>query len=1048
MKKAVTSIVLTCLLLIFAAVGLLMPGIRDLVTDVLYDVGLSEGREFGLTVGVNDEKMGSATAGADRANEGDLVTLEAVPNYGYAFVGWYDGSSFVGSSEKIHFPMPNGGADLIAYFTEDVFTLDVRSMNPEFRGASSTDHKYLTDTTISAPEIPGYIFAGWYQENRLISNQSEYTYKVVGDATVYAEYYSDTIGIIAHPVAAPVPHGTRLENVALVGGKADTLGEFRWMDPSQEVTDGGEYIVSFVPVLDTLTPVSIVVEVPVTTQQLPAPMISVADGVLSWKVVEGALGYTVKIGDQTVAVGADITSYELPSEIGEYFVSVRADGNGDTLRNSEYSTIIRYVRAPAKEYGFGGKESVYEDGELVKFAGNFVLDPEAEGTPSESESRLISVSPDAIRFYVKMDIAKYLKENTKIEVLKLNEKAMSADAKIEIECEVVLHNPEFYAEIDMGFPLTIEDLAFGIGYETMTSTVVDISLNGEFVEPQLRRGTLHLLFLDLTGLSEPIYKWDVLEVPIPGTFGLLSVELAVAFDAVGAIAAATRFGATESAEYFVGIQMVEDGVPVFDGEYYRVMKESAQELYISGESDFDINFLRASGKDEISAARLNLDFFNLESDLTGTVYIKNAEDAQNPNLHAGVSGSYRLYGQVSFEYYLDIALRFDFLPLDNYSIKLIDGVLVLADWDYLKGGIPKQTYRDEAIHLSTPVSATDGEYFYYKDTDGTLKRAPVGEKYSKSEILTEIGDAEIVDIDNFYIYVLDGNRLRRVGLTGGTERTVVMNVSHVVGSDRTNLYYTLEGEENIIRSYLRMDFEGKAHKYLTLPKGYRAIRMRYDYALECNVIYAENESGEGFYFTYDGIGLHVYGDNLHAYWNKVSYGDGIVAYYTMDEIGDITDAFIRFPDGGITYDPAVHSIGVSPLGLFVVKDNKDENATLPYTIGIYTVVDGHGRYVKLCEVEDKYAADRVTSEDGTSYFVDVMSGKLRICKTDGTALYPIVSPTLDVSADRDSIGSAILNDKLFVYTYAAGEVKVIYAVDVETLAEAPYLSGSAQKSIL
>lgn len=1052
MKKAVTSIVLVCLLLIFAAISLFIPGIRDLITDVLFDVGLSEGREFGLTVGVNDETMGSATAGADRAKEGELITLQATPNYGYAFVGWYDGASFVGSSEKIHFPMPNGGANLIAYFAKDVFTLDVRSMNPAFSAASKTDYEYLTDVTISAPEISGYIFAGWYRENMLISNKSEYTHTIVGDATVYAEYYADTIGILSHPVAAPVPHGTRLEDVALVGGKADTLGEFQWMDPSQEVYEGGEYVVSFVPVLDSLTPVSFLVEVPVATKQLPAPVISIANGVLSWKSVEGALGYTVRIGDQTVAVGSDVTSYALPTAIGEYFVSVRADGDDDTLCSSEYSKTIRYVRSPAKEYGFGGKESVYEDGELVKYAGSFVLDPESEGTPSTSSSQLISVTPDAITFSVKMDIAKYLKENTKMEVLKLNEKAMSADAKIEIDFEIVLHNPEFYAEIDMGFPLTIEDLAFGIGYETTTTTAMEILLNGEFVEPQLRRGTLHLLFLDLTGLSEPIYQWDVLEVPIPGTFGLLSVELAVAFDAVGAIAAAAQFQAMEAAEYFVGIQMVEDGVPVFDGEYYRVLKESAQGLYISGETDFDINFLRASaslninaGKEEISAARLNLDFFNLESDLTGSVYIQDAADTQNPDLHAGLTGSYRLYGQVSFEYYLEISLRFGFLPLDNYSVKLIDGVLVIADWEYLKGGTPKQTYRDEAIHLSTPVSATDGKYFYYKDTDGTLKRAPVGEKYEKSEILAEIEDAEIVDIDNYYLYVLDGNRLRRVGLTGGTERTVVMNVAHVVGSDRTHIYYTVEGEENVVYSYLRMDFEGKARKHLTLPKGYRAIRMRYDYALACEVIYAENKSGEGFYFTYDGIGLGVYADNVHAYWNKISYGDNIVAYYTMEESGDVTDAFIRFPDGGITHDPLVHSIGISPLGLLVVRDNKDDNATLPYVIGLYSVVDGHGRYTKLCEVGDKYAADRVTSEGGISYFVDVASGKLRICKTDGTALYPVVSPTMDVNADRDSLCSAILDDKLFVYTYAKGEVRVIYAIDVQTLAEAPYLSGSAQK---
>lgn len=1049
MKKAV---IIISILLVLTVGGVFLvnhfwPGaIEDGINGIL-----GKGESHSLTVSVNDEKMGTATASAKAGVEGDAITLEAKPNFGYVFVGWYSGSMLVGTEEKITYIMPNEDTTVTAHFTEDVFTIQMKSMNAAYTDKNSGDYKYLSTVTLVANEIKGYTFAGWYAEGVLISNQNNFAYVVKGDAVIYAEYYSETVKILSYPIAAPADYNTPLSQIALIGGQAEVLGSFAWRNPDQIMMPGYEYMVVFDPVQELLNPVHFMLTVPLKTEVLPAPSISISGGVLSWTSVDKAKGYSININDTVISVNSATNTYTLPTDIGEYLVSVKADGDEAQVKDSLYSKVIRYVtNAPTKtEIDFADKKPIYENGELVKYAGSFVLDPGAEGAASESSGKMIFIDKDYIKFYVKIDIAQYLSKNTKLEVLKINNKNINGDTKIEIECEVILHNPVFYAEIDTAFPLAMEDVAFGLEFETATATAVNILLDGEFVDPQLRRSTLNLLFLELTGLDEPIYKWDLIQIPIPGTFGLLAVELSVAFDAVGAIAAAANFATTEDADYFVGIQLVEDGKPVFQGQFERTVNESHREFTIEGETDVEINFLRTSAslviknsKEEISVTRLNLDLFNLESDLSGKVSVKKDHTDDQAEFSADVAGAYRFFGQVTFEYHLEIKLNFSFLPLDGFAIKVMDGSLILADWEYFKGGTPKQAFRDEAIHFATPVSAADGEFFYYKDLDGILRKTKLNSLYSVSSPLSDIGDAEIVDIDNYYIYVQSGKNLRRVGLTAGTERTVIPGISRVVGSDRTHIFYTEEGSENVIKSYLRIDFEGKARTYLTLPNGWKAITMRYDYSLGSDVIYAEKESGEAAYFVYDGVGYTRYSADLHAYWYKISYTDDIVAYYTKDDDGDIRDAFICYPDGGITQDDNVYSIGVTPLGIFVTKDNPDKNAKNPYVMGLYTIVDGHGKYYKLCDVADKYTANRVTHEDGMSYFIDVADEKLSIVKTDGKAAYPVVSPMIDVTTkDLDTLASAILKDKLFFYEHSVGYSKVLYTIDVKTLIESPYLEG-------
>ena len=159
----------------------------------------------------------------------------------------------------------------------------------------------------------------------------------------------------------------------------------------------------------------------------------------------------------------------------------------------------------------------------------------------------VEVHDDYIVFRIEVDVAEYLSATTKKKVLDLNKFNISLETNITIHAEVTIYDPDFYVELDLDFPTIMEDLVFGVSYDTMTTTILDIDINGEFVEPELRRGTLHLLFIDLVGLEEPLYKWSRVEIPIFGN--TVTVELALCFDAVGAIGASLYMKNIETANY-------------------------------------------------------------------------------------------------------------------------------------------------------------------------------------------------------------------------------------------------------------------------------------------------------------------------------------------------------------------------------------------------------------------------------------------------------------------------------------------------------------------
>lgn len=77
--------------------------------------------------------------------------------------------------------------------------------------------------------------------------------------------------------------------------------------------------------------------------KLEAPEIAVNGNVVAWSEVEGATGYIVNVNGVLTEVGADVLSYVVEGEPGEYTVTVTAKGNGDYISDSEQSEAVTAI---------------------------------------------------------------------------------------------------------------------------------------------------------------------------------------------------------------------------------------------------------------------------------------------------------------------------------------------------------------------------------------------------------------------------------------------------------------------------------------------------------------------------------------------------------------------------------------------------------------------------------------------------------------------------------------------------------------------------------
>lgn len=130
---------------------------------------------------------GGTVAGAAEYVVGELVTVTATANPGFAFVSWTDGGTIVGIGETYSFTA-SVNRELIATFIAlyDVTT----AASPSGAGVTSGDGNYRSGDSVTVIATPGaaYRFVNWTEAGALVSAAAEYQFTIGANRTLVANF--------------------------------------------------------------------------------------------------------------------------------------------------------------------------------------------------------------------------------------------------------------------------------------------------------------------------------------------------------------------------------------------------------------------------------------------------------------------------------------------------------------------------------------------------------------------------------------------------------------------------------------------------------------------------------------------------------------------------------------------------------------------------------------------------------------------------------------------------------------------------------------------
>ena len=149
---------------------------------------------------------GGTVTGGGSYNEGDEVTLTAVPNQGYYFSCWMEGGMRLSDSASYSFTATRS-CSLTAVFYKNYYALSVTE-SPFEGGTASGGGSYLYGDSATLTAVPnaGYSFDGWYDGDTKISGELTFSYTVTGKTDLTAKFVQKKYTIVV--AASPAKGGT------------------------------------------------------------------------------------------------------------------------------------------------------------------------------------------------------------------------------------------------------------------------------------------------------------------------------------------------------------------------------------------------------------------------------------------------------------------------------------------------------------------------------------------------------------------------------------------------------------------------------------------------------------------------------------------------------------------------------------------------------------------------------------------------------------------------------------------------------------------------
>jgi uncharacterized protein (TIGR02145 family) len=151
--------------------------------NTMYTPGMSvrciRDKDFYSLVLSHDPEAGGIVSGGGDFAQGQQVSVEAVPNSGFAFIHWLDAFGEVVSTEAAWtFEMPNHDLNLTAIFEAVISAVTVETASA-FEGSVSGGGEYMMgeDVTITATPEPGFSLLYWEDETGAqVSTDAQYTF--------------------------------------------------------------------------------------------------------------------------------------------------------------------------------------------------------------------------------------------------------------------------------------------------------------------------------------------------------------------------------------------------------------------------------------------------------------------------------------------------------------------------------------------------------------------------------------------------------------------------------------------------------------------------------------------------------------------------------------------------------------------------------------------------------------------------------------------------------------------------------------------------------
>ena len=161
--------------------------------DATQDIALEarwELNTYTVTIEKNIEEAGTVT-GAGTYDHGESGTVTATTNAGYTFLGWFEGTTELTTSESYTITSLTSDRTLTAKWEAIacVLTLDT---DFDIAGTLTGAGEYAYKETVQLKATPAsnmYTFLGWYDsEDNLLSSSPSFLYQITEDTTIKAEW--------------------------------------------------------------------------------------------------------------------------------------------------------------------------------------------------------------------------------------------------------------------------------------------------------------------------------------------------------------------------------------------------------------------------------------------------------------------------------------------------------------------------------------------------------------------------------------------------------------------------------------------------------------------------------------------------------------------------------------------------------------------------------------------------------------------------------------------------------------------------------------------